>query len=73
MQGKHGKRAEDSDDDMSDSDSEDEDEKPVMHVRSLALKSGANRIRSMPQKPALVAVWEDSGFVKVEYFPCHLC
>ena len=47
-----------------DSDS-DEEEQPVMHVRSLALNNAANRIRSMPQKPSIVAVWDDSGYVKV--------
>lgn len=53
---------------MSDSDDEEEGP-PVMHVRTLSMSRGSNRIRAMPQKPGVVAVWEDSGLVKV---PDHI-
>ena len=49
---------------MSDSD-DDEFAPPVLHLRMLCLSHGANRIRAMPQKDGIVAVWEDSGTVKV--------
>ena len=64
----HGKKQtedkEDSDTDMSDSDDE-ENAPPVLHLRMLCLTRGANRIRNMPQKDGVIAVWEDSGTVKV--------
>lgn len=49
---------------MSDSDDE-EFAPPVLLLRMLCLTHGANRVRSMPQKDGVVAVWEDSGTVKV--------
>lgn len=64
----------DSDDDMSGSE-DDEDEEgggrngelpPQMHIRSVAHMGGINRLRSMGgQRPGIVAVWGDSGQVKV--------
>ena len=48
-----------------DSDEEEEGGPPVMHVRTLNLTNGVNSIRGMPQKPGIVAVWEDAGQVKV--------
>ena len=50
---------------MCDSNDEEEGGPPVMHVRTLSLTNGVNRIRAMPQKPAVVAVWEDAGQVEV--------
>ena len=66
MQAGDAKKAdeEEEDEEMSDSDDE-ENSPPVLHVRTLSLTAAANRIRSMPQKPGVVAVWEDSGHVKV--------
>jgi hypothetical protein len=49
---------------MSDSDDE-ENSPPILHVRTLSLTAGANRLKCMPQKAGVVAVWEDSGNVKV--------
>ena len=64
----HGKKKiedeEDSDTDMSDSDDE-EHAPPVLHLRMLSLNHGANRVRAMPQKDGIIALWEDSGSVKV--------
>ena len=66
----HGKKAkvDDEDEDMSDSDEDQEDfSPPVLHMHMFSLSHGTNRIRCMPQKPGIVAVWEDSGSVKVRY------
>ena len=75
-QGRHGKKAkkdddDDEDDDMDDDEDEDEeddnggDEPPKMHYRTINHNGGVNRIRSCPQQPGLVAVWGDTGVVKL--------
>ena len=51
---------------MSDTDDE-EHAPPVLHLRLLCLTHGANRVRNLPQKDGIVAVWEDSGTVKVQF------
>lgn len=62
----------DDDDDGSDADMQDAAPKrqpseggPVMHSRSVAHHGTINRVRSMPQQPGLVAIWAESGHVKV--------
>jgi ribosome assembly protein RRB1 len=61
----------DEDDDEGDSeDDEDEDdgdgdEPPRMHARLVAQPHGTNRVRCAPQRPGLVAVWADTGVVRV--------
>lgn len=37
----------------------------TFHYRFVAMNCGVNRIRSMPQQPAVVAVWGDNAQVKV--------
>lgn len=74
LQAGHGKKeaTEDSDIDMSDSDDE-EFTPPVLALHMLSLTRGANRVRSMPQKSGIIAVWEDSGTVKVIDVQCSGC
>lgn len=36
-----------------------------MHSRSVAHHGTINRVRSMPQQPGVVAIWAESGHVKV--------
>lgn len=63
-QGRHGSKARDEDDDdMSDSD--DEGAPPQIHTSRVAHYGGVNRLRCMPQQPAVVASWGDSGLVQV--------
>ena len=63
-QGRHGSKARDEDDDdMSDSD--DEGAPPQIHTSRVAHYGGVNRLRSMPQQPAVVASWGDTGLVQV--------
>ena len=63
-QGRHGSKAKaDDDDDMSDSD--DEDAPPQIHTSRVAHYGGVNRLRCMPQQPAVVASWGDTGLVQV--------
>ncbi len=38
---------------------------PVMHNRTIAHHGTINRVRAMPQQQGMVAVWADSGHVKV--------
>lgn len=63
-QGRHGSKARnEDDDDMSDSD--DEDAPPQIHTNRVAHHGGVNRMRCMPQQPAVVASWGDTGLVQV--------
>ena len=63
-QGRHGSKARNEDgDDMSDSD--DEDAPPQIHTSRVAHHGGVNRLRCMPQQPAVVASWGDTGLVQV--------
>lgn len=65
-QGRHGSKAGDEDDDdMSDSD--DEGAPPQIHTSRVAHYGGVNRLRCMPQQPAVVASWGDTGLVQVCY------
>ena len=67
-QGRHGSKARDDDaDDMSDSD--DEDAPPQIHTNRIAHHGGVNRLRCMPQQPAVVASWGDTGLVQVCLHP----
>jgi ribosome assembly protein RRB1 len=59
---------EEDDDDDDDEDEEDEhggDEPPRMHYRLVAQPYGTNRVRCATQRPGLVAVWADTGSVRV--------
>ncbi|KAL3143451.1 hypothetical protein ABBQ38_002267 [Trebouxia sp. C0009 RCD-2024] len=63
-QGRHGSKARnEDDDDMSDSD--DEDAPPQIHTSRIAHYGGVNRLRCMPQQPAVVASWGDTGLVQI--------
>ena len=63
-QGRHGSKARDEDDDdMSDSD--DEGAPPQIHTSRVAHYGSVNRLRCMPQQPAVVASWGDTGLVQV--------
>eukprot|EP00887_Chlorella_sp_A99_P006376 scaffold3.g6376.t1 len=59
----------DSDDDMpsaSDEEEEEEEEEEArLHVRKVAHSGGVNRVRAMPQRPAVVASFGDSAQVQV--------
>lgn len=37
----------------------------TFHYRQVAMPCGVNRVRSMPQQPALVAIWGDNGQVRL--------
>ena len=58
---------------MSSSDADEEEaaddnggeEPPKMHYRTVMHVGGVNRVRACPQQPGLVAVWGDSGSVKL--------
>lgn len=66
-QGRHGSKARNDDNDMSDSD--DENAPPQIHTSRVAHYGGVNRLRCMPQQPAVVASWGDTGLVQV--WACH--
>ena len=68
-QGRHGSKARNGDDDDM-SDSEDEDAPPQIHTSRVAHYGGVNRLRCMPQQPAVVASWGDTGLVQVD--PMHI-
>ncbi|KAL6777185.1 hypothetical protein ACKKBF_B20490 [Auxenochlorella protothecoides x Auxenochlorella symbiontica] len=38
---------------------------PVLHIRRVAHAGAVNRVRAMPQSPALVAAWSEAGSVGV--------
>ncbi len=63
-QGRHGSKARNEDDDEM-SDSDDEDAPPQIHTNRIAHHGGVNRLRCMPQQPAVVASWGDTGLVQV--------
>lgn len=68
-QGRHGTQAakpDDSDEDamLSGSD-EDDDEPAALHVRKFAHTGGVNRVRAMPQQPAVAASFADTAQVQV--------
>ena len=46
-------------------DEPEESRKSVMHYRKVRHFTGVNRIRSMPQKPTMVAAWGERGNVQV--------
>lgn len=62
-------RSEASDDSLdessSESESEAEEDPPEMRVRRVEHAGGVNRVRCMPQRPNMVAVWGDGGRVSV--------
>ncbi|KFM26169.1 Glutamate-rich WD repeat-containing protein 1 [Auxenochlorella protothecoides] len=74
---RHGKDPlDDSDSDSSSSEDEDADGRPapgpgssasapVLHIRRVAHAGAVNRVRAMPQSPALVAAWSEAGSVGV--------
>lgn len=64
-QGRHGSKAKNADDDDDMSDSDDEDAPPQIHTSRVAHYGGVNRLRCMPQQPAVVASWGDTGLVQV--------
>lgn len=71
-QGRHGSKARnEDDDDMSDSD--DEGAPPQIHTSRVAHYGGVNRLRCMPQQPAVVASWGDTGLVQVCLTTHHAC
>ncbi|KAL0022991.1 hypothetical protein WJX79_004044 [Trebouxia sp. C0005] len=63
-QGRHGSKARNEDDDEM-SDSDDEDAPPQIHTNRIAHHGGVNRLRCMPQQPAVVASWGDTGLVQI--------
>ena len=67
-QGRHGSKARNEDDDEM-SDSDDEDAPPQIHTNRIAHHGGVNRLRCMPQQPAVVASWGDTGLVQVSHLP----
>ena len=70
-QGRHGSKARnEDDDDMSDRD--DEDAPPQIHTSRMAHYGGVNRLRCMPQQPAVVASWGDTGLVQVRMPHIHI-
>ena len=69
--GEHGKAAvEDSDDEAVLSDDGEEDD-PALHLVKVAHHGGVNRVRAMPQQPALIATWGDTALVQVRLEPCR--
>ena len=66
-QGRHGSKARNDDDDDEMSDSDDEDAPPQIHTNRIAHHGVVNRLRCMPQQPAVVASWGDTGLVQVSY------
>jgi ribosome assembly protein RRB1 len=56
---------EDEDEDEDEQDDDGGDEPPRMHYRLIAQPHGTNRVRCAPQRPGLVAVWADTGSVRV--------
>ena len=66
-QGRHGSKARTEDDDEM-SDSDDEEAPPQIHTNRIAHHGGVNRLRCMPQQPAVVASWGDTGLVQVSSF-----
>ncbi|EFJ52570.1 hypothetical protein VOLCADRAFT_55730, partial [Volvox carteri f. nagariensis] len=76
-QGRHGKKSAAEDDDDSDASDDDDDDSSddgegssselpaTFHYRRIAMPCGVNRVRAMPQQPALVAVWGDNGQVRL--------
>ena len=55
-----------SDSEMDASDEPEDREPPArLHHRLVALSAGVNRVRAMPQRPGVVAVWTDNKQVKV--------
>ena len=44
---------------------EDEAENATLHIRKVAHTGGINRVRAMPQQPAVVASWADTAQVQV--------
>lgn len=51
---------------MDESDDEEDREPPArMHYRLIAQSSGINRLRAMPQRPGVLAVWHDNRQVRI--------
>lgn len=67
-QGRHGAKAgaaDDSDDDLLSESDEEVEDPPQMHLRMQALPYAVNRVRSMPQRPGVTALWGEDGQVQV--------
>ena len=62
VQGEHGRRTIDSDDDLDSSD--DEDDAPRLDTIKLSHSAAVNRIRVMPQDPRMIAAWSDTGLAQ---------
>ena len=66
-------RGADADEDESESESDSDDENgggpggdgPLLQVQKVAHHGGINRVRCMPQRPAITASWGDTGIVQV--------
>ena len=74
-QGEHGKAAEpeDSDEEAALSEDEEDEDPPQLHICKLAHHGGINRVRAMPQQPAVIATWGDTALLQVVPAPQPPC
>eukprot|EP00755_Sulcionema_specki_P031153 Sspe_Gene.18925::Locus_6844_Transcript_1_1_Confidence_1.000_Length_1820::g.18925::m.18925/K14848/RRB1, GRWD1; ribosome assembly protein RRB1 len=63
--------AEDDDEDDDDDDDEGEDADPVLETKKANNGCAVNRVRCMPQRPAVVAAWTEDGHVSCYDFTDH--